>query len=86
MATENSTAAYPVPFANELNLRVGEVNLADVRVQMIHSYGQTHEISPNQVSVTEEGLLINGTDLPNGPYTVLIWHAGRVRTFYVSKQ
>ena len=85
-ASERQELAYPVPFTNELNLRTEPVDLANLRIRFVHSYGQVYEVSSDQITVTEDGLLVNVADLPAGPYTIQLQQADQVQTFRGSKE
>ena len=85
-ASESESLAYPVPFTSEVNLRTKPVDLNNVRVRFVHSFGQVYDVSPDQVTPTEEGLRINVANLPAGPYTIQLQQADQVQTFRGSKK
>ena len=81
-AAESAALAYPMPFANELNLRT-EADLANVQVRLIHGYGQVYEVSP--IISTQDGLRINVASLLKGPYIIRLQQPDQVQTFRGSK-
>ena len=84
--TTRQELAYPVPFTHEVNLRTEPVDMSQLRVRFVHSYGQVYEVSSDQITVTEDGLLVNVADLPAGSYTIQLQQADRVQTFRGSKE
>ena len=85
-AARSSSLAYPVPFNNQLNIKVGEIDLATTRIELVHGYGSVYELTPNQVVATDEGLQLDVSRVPSGPYVVRIREGGQVKTLRASKQ
>ena len=78
--------AYPVPFNETLTLKLGTTDMSQTQIQLVHGYGQVYEMLANQVSQSEQGLVLNLAKLPSGPYTVRVITEGQLQTFRVSKE